>query len=123
ELEARKAEFRSALQVYGAHMREMHGISYWIGRLEPALNAVMNSGDDVVITDVRYQNEADWIRALGGIIIRRVRSDGVGLEGAQAEHSSETELDGIKVDHTCNCNTIQRIQDHARFWLKEWGSL
>ncbi len=120
ELEARKDEFRSTLQAYGLRMRRFHGIAYWLGRLGPKLDDVMEAGDDIVITDVRYQNEADWIRALGGILIRRVRSDGVGLEGTQAEHSSETELDGIKVNTTCACETIADIQEHARRLLAYW---
>ena len=47
-----------------------------------------------VITDVRFTNEADMIRANGGKIWRVVRS-GVGPVN---NHISESELDSIKFD-------------------------
>jgi hypothetical protein len=119
ELEERKNEFRTALQAYGTRRREQDGRSYWLGRLEPKLTSALDAGSNVVVTDVRYQNEADWIRALGGVLIRRVRKDHRGLTGEQERHSSETEQDGIRVDHTCECDTIKKIQQHARCWMTD----
>lgn len=49
-------------------------------------------GAPTVITDVRFENEADWIRRAGGKLIRIVRPS---IE--QGTHASETEQNGIHV--------------------------
>jgi hypothetical protein len=56
--------------------------------------AGLSAGDKVVITDVRFPNEADAIKALGGQIWR-VKRLGV---GAVNGHVSETAMDGYPVD-------------------------
>jgi len=45
---------------------------------------------DVVISDVRFLNEIDAIRAAGGIVWK-INRPGAGLQGASAQHASETE--------------------------------
>lgn len=50
----------------------------------------------VVITDVRYPNEADAIREAGGTLVRIVRP---GVDDGDT-HASETALDGYAVAHT-----------------------
>jgi len=44
----------------------------------------------VVISDVRFRNEVDLIKAAGGKVVRIVRKE-AGLKGAAAQHQSETE--------------------------------
>ena len=75
------------------------GRSHWIRLLEMRLTGLSappegqgfySPGDTVIITDVRFQDEADWIRANGGIILRVKRQgcDGnVGLVGRASETS------------------------------------
>lgn len=48
--------------------------------------------DRVVFTDMRFTNEAEEIKKLGGIVIR-IDRDEKGLNGKEAMHQSETELD------------------------------
>lgn len=48
----------------------------------------------VVVSDVRFQNEIDGLRAAGAKLIR-VKRPGAGLKGGAAQHVSETEQDGI----------------------------
>lgn len=50
-------------------------------------------GAPTVITDVRFENEADWIRRAGGKLIRIVRPN---IE--QGTHISETEQNGMQVN-------------------------
>jgi hypothetical protein len=71
------------------------GTNFWIHRLEGQLNGDLytegegeyEDGDTVVIPDVRFQNEYDWVIENGGIVIHVVREDvkEVGIPG----HSSE----------------------------------
>lgn len=58
-----------------------------------------NDGD-VVVGDVRFVDEADTIRRMGGKIIRII-SDGDG-DGIDHSHASETEMDAYKEDFVIN---------------------
>ena len=49
----------------------------------------------VVVSDVRFKNEFDAIKADGGKMIRVVRPVDNGMRGAAAVHASETEQDSI----------------------------
>ena len=83
---------RQALQTLGTDcVRKAFGDDFWVKRLELAMR------DDrctlVVITDVRFRNEAESIKKHGGMLwqIRRPLVDDVA--GA---HVSETEMDGFE---------------------------
>jgi hypothetical protein len=91
---------RSLLQVVGAKMREVDDL-VWV---RYPFSHTDTNRDDVVVNDVRYQNEARHIHALGGILIRvvcleeeRIRryeqTYGVSPTWEQVNHVSETDLD------------------------------
>lgn len=69
---------------------------FWVAiaasKLERLLGSTFKKGDTVpikaVFDDVRFENEAEMIRAYGGVIVRIARAD-AGLTGAQAGHASE----------------------------------
>jgi hypothetical protein len=63
---------------------------FWV---DYALNSIPDGGK-AVIADVRYPNEANAIRALGGKVFR-VERDGVGPANS---HASENALDGYEFD-------------------------
>jgi hypothetical protein len=56
-----------------------------------------------LITDVRYQNEAEWIKAMGGIVIKVERRNPDGSlfvdPSRPADHVSEIDLDRYQFDH------------------------
>ena len=95
-LEQQKARYRKALQFLGEFARELWGDDYWIRKLNIELNKC-GEGDVVIITDVRYKNEAEYIRALGGVVVRinRVTSriDHPDYGTGTDKHASETALD------------------------------
>jgi len=93
-IEQHKAEFRVLLQHWGTNFRRNHcGQDYWIKKL--AARPV--PADAIVfVTDVRFQNEADWIRERNGKIIRVIKS---GQQSADP-HPSETGVESIKADLT-----------------------
>lgn len=65
----------------------------------------------VVITDVRYPNEADAIREAGGILVRIVRP---GVDDGDT-HASETALDGYETAHTFyNYADLDTFRDNVR---------
>lgn len=87
-------EVRRLLQRFGTEVgREMFGEDFWV-------NAAINSiedGSKVVVSDVRYPNEADAIKKLGGKVWRVVRP-GFGpandheSEHAMADYSFDLEI-------------------------------
>lgn len=72
------------------------GQNFWIHRLAGRLTGALNEyksapytpGDCVVISDVRFQNEYDWIIANEGIVIHVTRPGYTGNVGIQG-HASE----------------------------------
>lgn len=63
---------------------------------------------DVVVTDVRYPEEARVIKELGGILIKIIRPN---LKYKKDDHSSETEIDNIVADYTViNDNNIRDLE-------------
>lgn len=63
-------EVRSLLQWWGTELRRDQDADYWLKASKPWLTQALATHDLVVITDVRYANEADLIRSLGGLVVR-----------------------------------------------------
>jgi len=84
-------EIRRLLQVFGTEVgRYMFGQNFWV---DLALN---NAKENlVVISDVRFKNEADGIKAAGGQVWRINR---LGI-GPVTDHASEIDLDDYEFDH------------------------
>jgi len=68
----RKFTPRLALQLMGTEVgRNVFGANFWIHSLE---NKIKDVSKHYVVTDVRFQNEIDWIRKQKGILIE-IRRD------------------------------------------------
>jgi len=78
-------EVRRVLQHYGQAIREISP-KFWINAAFPA----MLGKTRIVVSDVRYRNEADALRAAGFTLVRITRP-GMPL-GVGADHVSENEL-------------------------------
>lgn len=102
-------EIRRLLQVLGTEGgRNILGENIWVNT---ALGGY-SPGDDIVVTDVRFTNEADAIRAKGGTVIKIVR-EGVGPVNG---HISDNAMEFYKFDHIINNNgTIQDLHDEVLF--------
>ena len=78
-------DVRRLLQRFGTEVgRSMMGEDVWV---DMALRGV-SPDDRVVVTDVRFPNEAAAVRRLGGIVVE-VQRPGAGLGGDVATHASE----------------------------------
>lgn len=90
-IEANKQKFRPMLQWWGTDFRrDLCGDNYyWIKQTEEKfLNSPANH---VIVSDVRFENEARAIKKWGGVLIKIQRET-----GDIDPHPSETELDGFK---------------------------
>lgn len=97
------------------------GNDFWVQRMIIRLNnqyvpedeGTLGIGDTVVIPDVRFQNEYDWIISQNGIIIHLTRpgADGnIGILG----HASESSLNLHNKERTYECVNDSSIQELHR---------
>ena len=85
-------EVRRILQRFGTEAIRKIDDDFWIRAAFAKIDAAREVGSPVVVTDVRYPNEADAIRDAGGYIVRITRD----LPGDADTHASETALDGYR---------------------------
>lgn len=79
---------RRALQLLGNDaVKPVFGNDVWVKRWLMDYNLIRDT-DHVVVSDVRFDLEADLIREQGGVIIHLERP-GAGLSGEAGQHSSE----------------------------------
>ena len=95
DIETNKDLYRPMLQAYGEYCRNRkgkdksgveYGKDYWC--IVTFREIVKSSADIVIITDVRYPEDCEWIKRSGGIVVRICRETGL-----KDEHVSETSLD------------------------------
>jgi dephospho-CoA kinase len=93
---------RQYLQNLGVGARNHLGEDVWV------INALRKmSQENIVITDVRFENEAEVIHMLEGQVWRIKRP---GVEAVN-EHISESQMDGYKVDQIfVNSGTIEDLE-------------
>jgi hypothetical protein len=117
DLKNRCPEYRVLAQRMGDDVvRQMFGDNAWI---QLATLKILACEGPVVVTDVRYPNEADAIRALGGTVVRVSRS-GVGPAN---DHPSETLVDTIAADRVfANDAGLDQIEDFAK-QIVVWAAL
>lgn len=81
---------REVLQLWGTWRRETVSPTYWLDRVGAQIKA-MPEGSKVVVTDVRYANEASYLAGNGGVLVR-VRNGAAEQVALLDTHPSETEL-------------------------------
>lgn len=114
-LEDRKREdpeVRRLLQEFGALVRK-YDQDCWIRAVAWRIDYYAERGGSVVISDVRYLNEAEAVRKAGGILVR-VASTEEGLEGEAGKHASETEQEAIVTDATIYNNKAMGLKHLER---------
>ena len=95
---------RELLQTTGVGARNVFGEDFWISQ---AFSGRRNL-DNVVVTDVRFTNEADYIKWYPGSQLWRIKR--LGVEAVNS-HASETQLDGYPVDQIfVNNGTIADLE-------------
>jgi hypothetical protein len=86
----------------------------WVSALEKRIQGYQ----DVVISDVRFPNEIDFIRSVGGKIIRVKRGDDPSLEAQQKMHVSETAWNYVVPDAIIDNNgTLNDLAGNIRTTL------
>jgi len=92
---------RALAQYVGTEIFRTHFPGHWIKLLQARLTGISapppgegyyEKGDTVIITDERFQDEADWIISNGGVLIEIHRADCTGAVGIPG-HASEAGID------------------------------
>lgn len=65
--------------------------SIWIDNVKDKVKTLLDDNKDVVIDDVRFQNEVDMIHSLGGIVINLRNDLDNTLNNSTSTHSSENQ--------------------------------
>lgn len=80
-------EARALLQRLGTEAgRDVLGADVWLRHLERRAYPHLIGGTPVVVTDIRFPNEAGWVTEQGGHLVRVVRPE---AEGRDWGHASE----------------------------------
>lgn len=120
-MEDKKYIFRKLYQWWGTDFRRnLFSNDYWLNIVhEKILDTYRLFGKDCIIfiTDVRFKNEADFIRSIGGSVVRILRE----LK-EEDFHISETNLDGYIFDfNLCNTGTLEQLTGKVEGMLKHFN--
>tara|TARA_A200000159_G_C7173733_1_gene276533 strand:+ start:151 stop:696 length:546 start_codon:yes stop_codon:yes gene_type:complete len=88
ERDEEKSIIRPFLVTYGTHVRRKLDKNCWIKKLNEKINASEES-ESFIITDVRFENEAKWIKNKKGILVHLSR------QGILPANKDESEQDPI----------------------------
>lgn len=103
-------DVRRFLQQLGSSIRKRDEM-FWINAALTSLDQAYRDKVPVVVTDCRYENEAEALRNLYFSIVRIVRP---GIDSSDT-HESETEMDGYEVDsEIINAGTITGLRNRVR---------
>ena len=112
-LEQHKDNFRLILQGWGTDFRRSQDQQYWVKKLAEMLHReVMSDKWDIIIfTDMRFENEYNFIIKTNGVVVRVIRDTGV-----VDNHPSELALDNARFHVTIDNNTtlddlVLRVKD------------
>lgn len=87
---------RELLQIWGDYRRTTVGKYYFVNKVEEKIRYFGNF--DIVVSDVRYKNEAEMIRKHGGILLD-IYGRPINESEKLQSHSSEVELDDYGFDY------------------------
>lgn len=73
EKDEEKKMIRPLLVAYGTNIRRKLNENCWIEKIEEEVLENLNLGKVVFITDVRFENEIDWIHRMGGKTVHITR--------------------------------------------------
>lgn len=135
EINDDKEFYRPFLQWYGSSFRRRQNERYWIEKLEQS--GVFESAEKLVVSDVRFLNEIEWIKSLGGGVIHVTRdypcdensqhisedTDGLGSEcHLRIENDGSPEYIGTVVRAAKELSQYFRYNDAAKAFNRQYQS-
>lgn len=104
-------EVRSFLQRLGTSVRNRADEDVWLNAVADRIDAarIVLAPGNAVITDVRFPNEAEWVKEVGHLV--RVTRPGVGPVNG---HESEIAIDHIEAYEFVNGGTLDDLRFYGR---------
>ena len=101
---------RRLAQTLGTEWGRNLNHSFWIVAAESRITQRLSTSTRYVFTDVRFNNEAEWIQSQGGLVVE-LRRDGINaVEG----HASENGVHPSLIDFTLfNNESVAAIEEDA----------
>lgn len=114
-LEDRKGTvFGPLLQGHGSFRREWNGPDYWVRRLAEYIE---HRQWPVIIPDVRYENEAEFIKSQGGLLVAIYGPSRWADDQRDQQHPSEANVDKVRQMADIvfgNDGDMKMLRGHAR---------
>ena len=114
-IEENKSDFRELLQVWGTEFRRrFNGNDYWINKMDKIIEQSSAHLDVLFITDIRFKNEADYIKSIGGKLVRVERRQYDTYPGTIDTHSTERDMDDYsQFDYVLNNDKTKEELTHS----------
>jgi hypothetical protein len=114
-----------AWQWLGEWRRQKTDLDYWINhyKFQDAYRAALVSSSNIIISDIRHLNEAEWCRKEGFYLVRIVgpcRAEGERRDPTHASevHVDELDVDGI-IDNFGNLDTLESLALALLYHIKK----
>lgn len=103
---------RQYLQYFGTEVgRETFGDTFWVDQALPL--DLDHDGRLIIVTDVRFPNEATRVRELGGIVVR-VTNGELNEEGHASEQILEDSLIDFEIDNSIRGDDFANLDEAVR---------
>ena len=101
---------REIMQKLGTAVRETFGQDFFINHVLSLINSITNNDDKIIIvSDVRYDREAQFLKDKGAIVVKIKRDK---YESGTDTHTSESGIDPKYVDFVIENNgTIEELKE------------
>lgn len=76
---------------------------------------LLNAGPGMIVSDIRFENEAQWVRNCGGMVIHLFRPDAPNVEAHASEGGIEVQSRDIQL---FNSGTLEELQSSVRALLR-----
>jgi len=114
-LAEKPAAIRALLQEHGTEVRRAEDPGYWLTRLDRTLAGLAPSAR-VVVPDVRFPDEAAWLRDRGAWLVRVLRQEALDPDA----HPSESNGEVIPWDALWfNDDSREAFEARVRAWAEE----
>ena len=105
-VDSEKQIIRPLLVTYGTEIRRRINPNCWVEKIESSVIEYLNKGYYVFVTDVRFLNEANWVKNQGGYLFN-IQRDGIGP--ANKDEKDQYRLFRYLIDYTVSWPTFDEL--------------
>jgi hypothetical protein len=110
--------YRTAAQRLGTEFARSLDPNFW----QVLAEKCTKGAHAIAFTDVRFENEAQWVRNQGGVIWH-IKGRKTTVTGDNAKHASEVPLEVSPIDRVIhNDGSLEQLQGWVSTLLKEWNN-